>query len=89
MTTAKINYKENVIQFHNLKVNDIFVDDICLAKWPHEKDGYMYKLYKKIDKSFAICIDQKGWGNKRSISAENHFTAMSLVYKKDIIPNKY
>ena len=82
-----LDYKNNVIQFYELKVNDLFFNDIELAKWPYEKDIYRYKLYKKIDKAFAICIGTKGYGNKRHIGDENPFSPVSLVYKITIIIN--
>lgn len=61
--------------FHDLKIGDIF----HVGKFDNRGE-MQYHVYRKMDKSHAICIEQHGYGNQRAVGHTNPFHAVSRVW---------
>lgn len=48
--------------------------------WEAPETSELNMQLKKINKSHAICCDQKGYGNKRAINAVFRFSPFKKVY---------
>ena len=60
------------LKFKDISTNHVF--------WVSSENSDLNMQFKKINKSHAICCDQKGYSNKRAVNCIFRFAAQKAVY---------
>lgn len=67
--------------FKNILIGKEFHTGKLPSSYPYNiKEPEMFEVWKKIDLSHAKCIDQFGYGNRRSIGSINTFAPNKIVF---------